>query len=302
LVEADSQLAEDLRNRIKDVKQAQVQCVVIAANQRQATLYRYNLPEVNSLYPASGLIDLFPGLRLVEQEQVKTISPVTLLQPLQLQAEKENRLVIDLPGEELPVLQALQQSQQLYLFNQVCLYCGRASLYEGSEPAKRILEWLREIGFELVSEDDSRDPDRPFWNFRRSALQMHNRDLERKLNQALLKNKQMSQDRNVQSELVREQEAKINELTQQADKLKTQLEQKAKEKETQAQLVTNLNIQLRERDQARAGAEKLATVSKSQLEETINAHDEQVKLVFELNAQTQDLTQDLDIHNKLGAE
>ena len=193
MVEADSQLAKELQNRIEGVKQAQVSCVAIAGNPGDAILYRYNFPELNSLHPASGLMDLFPGLKLVEQQQVKTVSPVTLLQPLQLEAEKENRLVIDLPGEELPVLQALQQSQQLDLFSQILLYCGREPLYEGSEPATRILEWLREVGFDLVAEDDSRDPDRPCWSFRRNALKLQNRDLQQQVEQLKGKNGERAQ-------------------------------------------------------------------------------------------------------------
>ena len=179
LVEADSQLAKELETRIQGLTKAQVCCAVIAGKPGDAILYRYNFPELNSLHPASGLIKLFPGLKLVEEQHVETISPVTLLEPLQLKAEKENWLVIDLPGEELPVLQASQQSKQLELFNRISLYCGSESLYEGSETAAQIIDWLQEVGFDLDAEDDSRDPDRPCWSFRRNALQLRNRDLQR---------------------------------------------------------------------------------------------------------------------------
>ncbi len=255
LVEADSQLAEDLQNRIENVTQAQVSCVAIAGNPGQATLYRYNLPEVNSLHPASGLMDLFPGLKLVEQQQVEAVSPVTLLKPLQLQAEKENRLVIDLPGEELPVLEALQQSQQLELFSLVYLYCGREPLYEGSEPATRILEWLKAEGFDMVVEDDSPDPDRPCWSFRRNALHLRYRGLQQQVEkltqdrdgQAKLANDrqsqldQVSKTRDEQAKVVVDLQAQIEKLTQDRD---SQIDNLSKQVEQQAKQITDKQAQM----------------------------------------------------------
>ena len=178
LIEADPQLAEELKSRTEGLDQVHMRCEAIAGQSGPATLHRYNLPELNSLRTASGLLDLFPGLKTLGRLQVEATSPLKLLQQLELRAEQQNRLVIDLPGEERPVLQALQQSQQLYLFDHVQLHCGRKPLYEGSEPAALVLKWLREEGFDLVAEDNSHDPDRPCWTLQRNALQLHNRELE----------------------------------------------------------------------------------------------------------------------------
>ena len=111
LVEADPHLVEALYSRTANLKNVKVCCAAVSGQPGPAIFNRYNLPEVNSLHPASGLLKLFPGLKTVEQLKVEAVSPVSLLKPLDLQAQQENRLVIDLPGEELPVLLALQQSQ-----------------------------------------------------------------------------------------------------------------------------------------------------------------------------------------------
>lgn len=142
LVEADPQLAEALQKRTVDLSQVQVVCAAVAGQPGEVTLHRYNLPEANSLHSASGLLDLFPGLKVLERRQLQAIGPATLLEALDLKIEQENRLVIDLPGEELPALQALLQANQLHLFGQLQLHCGREPLYQGSQPAAWVLQWL----------------------------------------------------------------------------------------------------------------------------------------------------------------
>ena len=282
LVEADLQLVEDLQSRIEDLEHAQVICSAVVGHPGPAILYRYNLPELNSLHQAIGLMALFPGLKLLEQQQVLGISPVALLEPLQLQAEKENQLVIDLPGEELPVLQALQQSEQLYLFNEVVLHCGREPLYEGSVPASRILEWLRDAGFDLIAKDDSRDPDRPCWNFHRNVLQLRNRELQQQVEQ-LLGEKRVQDQYAVglkaqAQKLIEDHDAQIKV----AKERQVQLDKVAKELDDQAKLVTNLNGQLEQVKQDKSESDKLAADRKSKLEAAVKTRDEQVKLVADL--------------------
>ncbi|MBK8129401.1 MAG: hypothetical protein IPK53_10955 [bacterium] len=53
------------------------------------------------------MLQLFPGMKALEETPLEAVAPATLLEPLQLSAEEDNLLVVDLPGEELPVLRAL---------------------------------------------------------------------------------------------------------------------------------------------------------------------------------------------------
>jgi hypothetical protein len=164
-----------------------------------AIFHRYHLPGTGGLHPATGLLQLFPGLKVLEQVGIEALGAATLLEPLQLTAQRENLLVIDLPGEELPVLQALWEAKQLHLFSQVKLHCGREPLYEGAEPAARILCWLQENGFDLLSEDAPHDPDFPCWTLQRNALQLRNLELAQQLAVFQEQLKQLSQTSDVQA-------------------------------------------------------------------------------------------------------
>ena len=194
---------------------------------------------------------------------MQTVSPVSLIQPLQMEAEKENRLIIELPGEELPVLKALQQAELLQLFSQLNLYCGREALYEGSEPAARVLEWLREIGFDLVDEDDSQDPDRPCWILHCNALKLRDHDLQRQLDKLIEENEQ---------------------LLQQAADLQAQTKLLTEERDSHIKLANEFDSWV-------SDLTELSNDRQAQLEKVTNERDEQAKLVADLQAQTQQLTQ-----------
>jgi FkbM family methyltransferase len=177
LVEADPKLAADLEKRTADLEPVTVKCAAVAGNPGPATFLRFTVSEWNSLHAPSGLLELLPGLKMVESLQVTTVSPVDLIQPLKLKAEQESLLIVDLPGEELSVLQALAQAQLLHLFGKIRLQCGVEPLYEGSAPAQQILQWLQHQGFDPETIDTSHDPDRPCWTLRRNALLLRNREL-----------------------------------------------------------------------------------------------------------------------------
>jgi hypothetical protein len=170
LVEADPELTKDLRHRTEGLQQVKVSCTAVAGLPSQATFHRFNLPELNSLHAASGLRETFPGLKTAKQIQVEAVNPASLLQPLQSQSVQENRLIRDRPGKKLPVMHTLKQLRLLHLFEKVYLQSANVALYEGSEPAARVLQWLKEKGFDLENKDDSHDPDRPCWTLRRNAL------------------------------------------------------------------------------------------------------------------------------------
>ena len=285
LIEADPQLAEELKSRTEGLNQVHVRCEAIAGQSGPATLHRYNLPELNSLRTAIGLLDLFPGLKTLGRLQVEATSPLKLLQQLELRAEQQNRLVIDLPGEERPVLQALQQSQQLYLFDHVQLHCGRKPLYEGSEPAALLLKWLREKGFDLVAEDNSRDPDRPTLTFQRNALKLRNRNLQKQLE--ALKDQLEQSTRNHE------------ELANQAEEIQEQVQRLTKECDAQAKLAAERQQQIAQLTQTRDQQVKLARELQAQVEQLTKTRNNQAKLSGYRQLQIQQLTNAQDEQKKL---
>lgn len=264
LVEADPLLAEDLNARTEGLTQVQVMRAAVAGQPGSATFYRYNLPDANGLHPASGLLELFPGLKTVEQLQVEAVGPEVLMQPIGLQSEQKNRLVIDLPGEELPVLQALEAANILHLFRQVHLHCGHNSLCEGGEPAARVLQWLKRKGFNLVTEDHSRDPDRPRWSLERDTQQLRNRDLQR-----------------------------------QVEALQAQLKQSTRKNKALENQVVELQAHIQQLTQACDDQKKIAAEHQARIEQLTKARDEQVKLAADRQSLVQQLIKTQEEQKKL---
>jgi chromosome segregation ATPase len=229
LVEADPQRADDLQRRTQSLPQVEVRGTAVTTDATASILYRYNLPDVNSLHAPSGLWHLFPGLKLMDQIEVGTVSPADLIAPLQLQMQQENRLIIDTPGEELPILKALQESDHLHRFKYLYLHCGRDSLYETSVPGMQIVEWLQEEGFDLMQADDGDDPDRPLWILKRNQLQLRYRDLLQeveRLQQALEQSNRQSAERQQQIKTLTQARDEYKNL---ADERQVQLEKLSEE-------------------------------------------------------------------------
>ena len=309
LVEADPELAADLQKRTADLEQVAVKCAAVAGHPGPATFHRFNLPELNCLHAASGLLGLFPGLKTVEQQQVEAVSPASLLQPLQLQSEQENRLILDLPGEELPVLQALKQARLLHLFEKVYLQCANDALYEGSEPAARVLQWLKDEGFDLENKDDNHNPDRPCWTLKRNALQLRNRELENQVGALRTQFEMLNKAKDEAIQLATDRQQKIVEITQICDEqakaaagLQTKnekLSQACKEKD---KVTADLMGQLKQLAQTRAELTELAANRQQQIIELSKANENLSKQVAELQTNIQPITQERDSQTKLSGE
>lgn len=174
LVEADPQQTDALKIRAGGLPQIEIIQAAVAGYTGPAHLHRFSLPDVNSLRQATVLFALFPGLKKIDRLQVETIDPATLLSRLHLDTRQNCRLIIDLPGVELEVLQVLHQARQLHHFSEIQLHCANQPLYEGSEPAEILLRWLEEQGYDSIIEVDSQDPDRPGWILKRNTQLLRN--------------------------------------------------------------------------------------------------------------------------------
>ena len=323
LIEADPQLASALQARTATLKQIQILNTAVSGHPGPAIFHRYNLPHAGSLHPASGLLELFPGLKTVGQLQMKSESPVTLLQPLQMVAEQENLLIIDLPGEELAVLQALQQAGQLHLFRQLQLHCGRQPLYEGSKPAARILQWLQGQGFDVLTEDDTQDPDRPNWTLQRNALHLHSRELEQQLQlakQAGVEQEKLAADahamieqlslaRDEQGKLASERQTQIERLTHERDEHDrvfrerlVHIERLTQTLDEQTQHLAEQQAQLAQATQANVAQERLAADAHAMIEQLSLARDEQIQLVQQRDLQLGHITRAHDEHARVSEQ
>ncbi len=263
LLEADPQLAAALRTRIaatptapeQETASIQVLNTAVAGQAGTHSFYRYNLPDVSSLHAATGLLALFPGLKTVQQFTVDTVNPAELVEPLALDAEQDHSLVIDVPGEEYPILQALEQAEQLHRFCWLQLYCGREALYENSVPAQDIVHWLGEQGFDVIAEDSRHDPDRPCWTLQRNNLALRNRllrqqvaTIQRQLSASQQQIAALSEEREVQAEQISTLKQQLQDYQKNKKELIAQRDEHIK---TGEQLQKTLAELTKERDTAR---------------------------------------------------
>jgi FkbM family methyltransferase len=269
LVEADSKLAAALVDRVADQPNIRVLNAAVAAQSSQGTYHRYNLPDANSLRPATGLHELFPGLRLLETEPVETLAINELVKSIDLEGQRNNRLIIDLPGLESEVFLALEAGDSLHLFNRIELVAGREALYEGSMGAAELRDWLASHGFDLIDDDASEDPDLPRFLFRRNDLALEVRDLRLQVEQLVrerdelhqlleserAKFRQRNQETDRQSEVNTDQAKRIEELERE---LRSTLEQREKASKEIQELGREIDRITRAYDQATARAQEAA--------------------------------------------
>lgn len=184
LVEVDEERARGLERRVAALPEhlaehIRVERAAVSATPGAAVYYRCNLEDASGLHAPTGLQSLYPGLEVEARQEVEAVAPDTLVAPLGLSRDEHNLLVLELPGEELAVLEAL--GERLLDFAELRLRCGREVLFEGGRSARAVLAWLEEAGFELTSEDSDDDPEWPWWRLRRNDVVLQNRELSRRV-------------------------------------------------------------------------------------------------------------------------
>ncbi|MHA6964312.1 hypothetical protein [Zobellella denitrificans] len=164
LIEPLPTQAKELRRLTADMPNAEVWELAVScqANNQPATLTEYNLAQASSLHPATGLSQLFPGIKAVQQHQVTTITPQTLIERLQLNPEQTNQLVVEANGEELAILDSLLEQDQLSLFRHIQVSMPDIALYQSPHNPGELLPKLEDHCFDLLEVDNS-DPDLPLW-------------------------------------------------------------------------------------------------------------------------------------------
>ncbi|MFH7321147.1 hypothetical protein ACHHRT_11135 [Desulfurivibrio sp. D14AmB] len=289
LVEADPVAAQQLARRTAHLPQVEVVAVAIAPAGSRAVLNIFNLAAFSSLRVPTGLREMFPGLRLSREVEVDALSPVELVEISGLAPDRSNWLVIDVPGEEAEVLEALQQAGMLHLFDRVVLHCGRVALYEGGRDAEQLLRLLEDKGFEVVSCEAEMDPDRPCWVLQKNLLKIENRELRSQV-------EQLQKAKAEQAKLATERQAKLDELSKSLDEqsrhlleLKTQLDQATRAKAEQAKLATERQAKLDELSKSLDEQSRHLSELKTQLDQATRAKAEQAKLATERQSRIKQL-------------
>mgnify|MGYP006284489333 CR=1 FL=1 len=181
LVEAHPGWADRLRRQTADHPNVEVAAQAVASPNNAPNLKVLNLKALSSLRSPTGLYDLFPGLRITEEIEVDRVPPETFLQGQGLEPGQGNWLIVDAPGEEEAILQALEQSDHFPAFSRIDLHCGRTPLYESNSHSEELLQRFAELGYETAECVEETDPDRPRWTLRYNTLKAENLELKARL-------------------------------------------------------------------------------------------------------------------------
>ncbi len=166
-----------------------------------APFHIFNLSAYSSLHEPAGLSRLFPNLRIERSIDCATIGLAELLKKA-LPGSKTDKhvLILDIPGEELPILERLAETGQLARFAHLFLRQPALALYRDMPSGAAIPELLAAHSFDLVARDDA-DPDLPACYYKRSPFM----------------------------EEIRRQSVKISQLTEKSGKLAAQIREQGKE-------------------------------------------------------------------------
>jgi len=193
LVEANPDLEPLLQGKLAAQPGARLISAAVTgadeADMAQVPLNILNYPELNSIRTPERLHALLPGIRVKDQYQVKALSVAELFETIPAPApDQVNWLVLETPGSELAILEAMQACGDLLQgFTHVTLRCDAEPYFAGGTSAPALLDWMQARFFKLEERSDD-DPDWPVLWFSRDDVALQNAALSaraQELEQAL---------------------------------------------------------------------------------------------------------------------
>ncbi|WP_156943947.1 FkbM family methyltransferase [Roseivivax isoporae] len=219
----------------------------------------------SSLKRPTGLLTLFPGLRVVERISVPTLSPVDLLDHLPHQEMRShgNLLIVDAPGVERVLIDGLATSGALDRFNQVVLRSGKAPLFEGGAGHEELIVLLEAMGYRIFSQEVE-DPAFPETYLERHPLWCEVKRLRAEA-AALLEARQSAEvDAKRWMDEVHSIRHVAAEATARADYLRKELEVATTKCEADAARITGLTEEIHKRTAERDAERKRVEDAKAQ--------------------------------------
>lgn len=166
LLEPQAEMVARLREAASVMPNAEVLQQAVAERSGEALLHLFNLPQFSSLPEPTGLTTLFPGLASTGAVTVDTVSFSDLVAQHGIDCSGDNWLVLDAPGAESVLLCSLEAHSLGRCFPRIFLHAGSEPLFEGAEPAGRLLERFHALGYEQVGTVDAADADLPAYHLR----------------------------------------------------------------------------------------------------------------------------------------
>lgn len=183
LIEADPESARYLREILTEEENTEIIERAVTASGEHRALQLYNVRRYSSLREATGLRELYPGLRKIGEVYPETWSPRQMCEEIGIDQSKFNWLIVDAPGEEGSILENLKEEELLEQFEKVSFSAGVTPHYKENITADKILSELEAAGYEELSKEDDSEPERPRWKLYRDEVKLRNKELEYRLSE-----------------------------------------------------------------------------------------------------------------------
>lgn len=293
LVEPLDEYADLLRNQTSEEPRVKVVESAVHPQGAQVPLKIFNLTELSSLFEPTGIKQLYPGLKLEATKAVHCLSPTQLLDEFIDSTTEDNWLIIDAPGAEAGIIEALITENRLKAFQKVSVVCPAMPYYSGDSQVSNIRYSLEAYGYQLT-ELGSNDAD---WPILQGTLSPLKHQLDEKARQYA--------DAKAQSEALNQQLAAMNQDLADLAEVKAELEKahqqalkaaKAKQTEleealkTKEQAINAADNEAKQAEQAHQKSLEAAKTRQSELEQTLEAKSKALKAA---EAATEQKTQTL---------
>lgn len=198
----------------------------------EAMLYEYNIAELSSIAPATGLKMLYPGLAEKQHRPAETHTLEAALKAHQLSDTPVTQLMIEQPEIAQPLLHALEAQGQLHALKKLWLRTSPESLYAEMPTQTELLATCEQLGFEVVN-TQADDPDFLLVECKRNPLYHAHQRLQHKA-------AKLEQQHTEQTKALDAAKHELGELKQQQDQLKKARDEQTAAKETAQEEATQL--------------------------------------------------------------
>ena len=223
-------LIEKLKEQDFDAKLS-IEQAYLNDKEGKETLREFSLPQFNSLKTATGVFDIYPGLKQVQMQSVHCLSPESLLQRYELSNQAKNVLWLEVNGQITVTIKNLLANQNIFLFTKIVVFLPGQAWYESETDANELIDELKQAGFDVSNKDIELDTDQTLYEFTRHSLVLKNNVLEKALREfeitAQTQNEKVNQlTKNLEGSITQEQQCqvKVAELTQRENQAKQEKE------------------------------------------------------------------------------
>ncbi|MEP2320968.1 MAG: hypothetical protein ABJI18_09530, partial [Lentilitoribacter sp.] len=117
-----------LRLKENEFLQSNIHQTLVSTGAGNATLHEFNIRDYASLRSATGLKQIFPGLRETRQTTMDAIAPKRALEEAGLEGTN-NLLILGAMGFEMEVLNAVLAADRPHIFSRIILILPAMALY-----------------------------------------------------------------------------------------------------------------------------------------------------------------------------